>query len=136
MDKVKAALEAKGIRCEEPAGVQAAHGDFLIVAGLPSKAGPAAELAKSLGIRVPSAPESLLIRNVEWNGKRTLLLSGADDRGLMYSLLEAADRVGWAADRSKPLSEVRDTVESPAVGERGGDDFYHAAGAVRRPPAR
>jgi hypothetical protein len=119
MDKVKAALEAKGIRCEEPASVQAAHGDFLIVAGLPSKAGPAAELAKSLGITAPSAPESLLIRNVDWKGKPTLLLSGADDRGLMYSLLEVADRVGWAADRSKPLSEVRDTVESPAVGERG-----------------
>jgi hypothetical protein len=119
MQKIKAALEAKGIRCEEPASMQAAHGDFLIVAGVPSKAGPAVDIAKSFGFSLPSAPESLLIRNIDWKGKRTVLLSGADDRGLMYSLLEVADRIGWAADPSNALSEIRDTEESPAVGERG-----------------
>jgi hypothetical protein len=119
MQKIKAALEARGIPCDEPASAQAARGDLLVVAGIPSKGGAAAELAKSLGATVPSAPESLLIRNAEWKGRHTLLLSGPDDHGLMYALLEVADRVGWAADASRPLSEVHDTVESPAVGERG-----------------
>jgi hypothetical protein len=119
MAKLKAALEARGIQCDEPANIPAARGRFIIVAGLASAAGPAAELAKSLEIGVPTAPESLLIRNVKWGGRPVLLLGGADDRGLMYSLLEVADRVGWGADVSHPLNEVRDTVESPAVADRG-----------------
>jgi hypothetical protein len=120
MAKLKAALEARGVQCDEPATLQAAHGQFIVVAGLASGRGPAAALEKSLtNVQAPSAPESLLIRNMEWQGRPVLLLSGADARGLMYNLLEAADRVGWAADPSRPLSEVRDTVESPAVADRG-----------------
>ncbi len=119
MAKLKAALAARGILCDEPANVQEAHGQFLIVAGLASTAGPAAALQKSMAIAVPSAPESLLIRNVVFRSRPVLLLSGADDRGLMYSLLEVADRVAWAADIAKPLSEVRDTVETPSVADRG-----------------
>ncbi len=41
-----------------------------------------------------------------------------DDRGLMYALLDVADRVGWAKDPKRPLSEVRDADEAPAVAER------------------
>ena len=33
-------------------------------------------------------------------------------------LLDAADRVGWAADAARPLSEVRDAREKPYVPER------------------
>ena len=37
----------------------------------------------------------------------------------MYSLLEAVDHITQAADAAKPLSEVRDTAESPSVADRG-----------------
>lgn len=119
LEKVKAALAARGVAFEETANVQSAHGRFLLVAGLASAAGPASELARSLAITPQSAPESLVIRNTEWKGKPLLLLNGSDDRGLMYSLLETADRIAWAADAEKPLSEVRDSVESPSVADRG-----------------
>jgi hypothetical protein len=111
--KLKAALAARGVLYDEPTSLETAHGQVLIVTSLTD--GP----AKSLGVEVPAAPESLLVRNVQWHGRPVLLLSGADDRGLMYSLLEAADRIAWAPDVSKPLSEVRDTVESPSVADRG-----------------
>ncbi len=119
MAKLKAALAARGVLYEEPANIAEAHGQFLIVAGLKSTAGPAASIEQNLAIAAPSAPESLLIRNVMWLGRPILLLSGADDRGLMYSLLEVADRVAWAADVAKPLSEVRNEMETPAVADRG-----------------
>lgn len=119
LEKVKAALAKKGVGFEEAPSLQAAHGRFLLVAGLASAAGAASDLVKSFTITPSSAPESLLIRNTEWKGKPLLLLTGSDDTGLMYSLLETADRIAWAADAEKPLSEVRDTAESPSVRDRG-----------------
>ena len=53
-----------------------------------------------------------------WSGKKVLLVSEADDRGLMYALLDVADRIGWAEDAQNPLSEVRNIEEKPAVAER------------------
>jgi len=76
-------------------------------------------LHKSLGVAPPEGAESLLIRRGKWNGKTAWLVSGADDRGLMYALLDVADRVGWAADPNNPLGEVRDAAEKPYVAERG-----------------
>ena len=128
LEKVKAALAARGVGFEEAASLPSARGRFLLVAGLGSAAGPASELAKALAITPPAAPESLLIRNAEWKGKPLVLLTGAEDRGLMYSLLETANRIGWAADAAMPLSEVRDAAESPSVADRGRDYLHHAAG--------
>jgi hypothetical protein len=110
VDSLKAALRARNIRFEEVAVLQAARGETIIIAGHPTGVS---------GVAVPSAPESLVIHWAEWKGKPLLSLSGSDDRGLMYGLLEVADRIGWAHDPAKPLSEVRDIVESPSVADRG-----------------
>jgi hypothetical protein len=119
VEGLKAALHARNIRYEEVSNLQAAQGQLVIVAGLPTDGGPAADRLKALGITVPSTSGSLVIHWAEWQGKSLLLLSGSDDRGLMYGLLEVADRIGWASNVAKPLSEVHDTVESPSVADRG-----------------
>jgi hypothetical protein len=120
-DKVKAALFAKGIQYEEVSDPKTAHSGLLIAAGLwsDSASGSVPERIRALGVKMPSKPESLVIHKGEWQGKQALLLSGSDDRGLMYALLEVAKRIGWAKDKALPLSEVRDTVESPDVADRG-----------------
>jgi len=118
-DKMKAALSAKSIRYEEVENAKSAHGEVLIFAGLASGSGLVAERIRSLGIMMPEKPESLIIHKAVLQGKPTLLLSGSDDRGLMYALLEVATRIGLAKDQASPLSEVRDTVESPSVNDRG-----------------
>ncbi len=118
VEKLKEALEARKIAVEEPGALESARGE-LVVAGLPSGGGAAAEIMKSLGAVPLPAAESVLIRNATWKGRPVLLLSGSDATGLMYSLLEAADRVAWAHDGARPFSEIRDTAESPAVAERG-----------------
>jgi hypothetical protein len=118
-NKIQAALSAGGIRYEEVSDPKDAHGQILIAASLSSTPGFVAERIQALGIKMPEAPESLIIHKTEWQGKQLLLLSGRDDRGLMYALLEVADRIGWTKVKSAPLSEVRDTVESPNVANRG-----------------
>ena len=119
-EKLKAALSSAGIRYEEVSEAKDAHGAIVIAAGLSSDltAGSVAMRIRALGIKIPDKPESLVIHKTESQGKQTLLISGSDDRGLMYALLEVADRIGWAKAKAMPLSEVRDTVESPDVADR------------------
>lgn len=116
--KLRLALQKKGIHVEQTTSGEKAQAGTLIVVGLSGGSGTAAKLHKLLDIPKPVEKESLLIRHTKWSGKKTLLVSGADDRGLMYALLDVADRIGWADDPSNPLSEVRDTIEKPAVTER------------------
>jgi len=119
LNKLAAALKARGVDVAQGASLEAARGETLIVAGRAAASGAAATLSKSLGVAPPESAESLLIRRAKWNGKTAVLVSGADDRGLMYALLDVADRVGWAADPNNPFSEVRDVAEKPYVAERG-----------------
>jgi hypothetical protein len=118
-DKLKAALQARHVQFEEASSLDRARGRMLVVAGIPSKARAAAAVITSLGLTAPSSPESLLIRNTTWKGKPLVLVSGADERGLTYALLDVADRVGWASDAGAPFSQVRDAAEAPAVADRG-----------------
>jgi len=107
-EKVKSALSAQGIRFEEISDPTAAQGKLLIVAGS----------LRAFGVAIPEKPESLVIKKTEWHGKQTLLVGGSDDRGLMYGLLEVADRLGWATHKDL-FSKVQDTSESPSVADRG-----------------
>ena len=68
-----------------------------------------------------TVPESLAIShpsNRTAGNTPVLSLRGADDRGLMYALLDVADRVSWAKSDDDPFSEVHDITEQPAVRER------------------
>lgn len=118
VNKVRSALRAKGIQIEQTRSLETARGDLLLVLGLSREAGPTTTLHSSLDIPKPVEAESLVIRHVKWSGKKVLLVSGADDRGLMYALLDVADRIGWAEDPKNPLSEVSNIEEKPAVAER------------------
>ncbi len=119
LTKLEQAVRAKGISYRERTRLGNARGGPIIVAGLGNGSGAAATLIRDLGITAPAKPESLLIRRAEWKGASVLLVSGADDRGLMYALLDVAGRIGWAENPAKPLSEIRNIEESPEVAERG-----------------
>ncbi len=118
LGKVMSALKAKGTAAERAASPASARGKVLVLAGLSSAAGPVAEALKAAGVSVPAVAESLAIRHTRLNGKPALVVAGSDDRGLMYALLDVADRIGWAEDANRPFSEVASTVEKPYVPDR------------------
>jgi hypothetical protein len=90
----------------------------VLVAGLASAPGDVAGLLAELALSPPNEPESLLIHRFDRQGKTVVLAAGADPRGLMYALLDVADRVGWAESSEQPFSEVRDVEEKPYAPER------------------
>jgi hypothetical protein len=116
--KLKLALQQKGMSSEETASLQAVNGTSVVVAGLTTGSGQAARLISELRLTPNTQPESLLIRKFHREGKSVVLVAGADARGLMYALLDVADRVGWAKSGAHPFSEVRDAEEKPYAPER------------------
>lgn len=99
LEKLKESLVARGFE----AGAEAAKADWVVVAGVSSKGGPA---------------QGLSVRRISGQGKPGVELLGADARGLMYAALETAERVGWSTG-DDPFSEVRDVSETPYLIERG-----------------
>ncbi len=120
VEKLQGALRARGWDVEQVARLEGAHGDHLVLVG--HVAVPAAVTQGEVPAQKLDRPEALSIRTFTWQGKPAVLLAGADDRGLMYALLDAADRVSWGRPASEsdadPFAEVRDAAESPVVRDR------------------
>jgi hypothetical protein len=118
LNKLTDALQSKNIRFEKVGSMQEAHGESVIVAGLSKGKGAAAQMLQSGNRAVPEVSEALTIWKTELLNKKILIISGFDDRGLMYGLLDVASRIGWSNNRHSPFSEVQEITERPDVPER------------------
>ncbi len=116
--KITDALSAKGISFELITSLDSAKGKSLIVAGLANSDGAASGLLKATNRNIPEVSEALTIWKTAWQGKTIWVVNGYDDRGLMYALLDVADRISWSTNQKSPLSEVKETTEKPDVTER------------------
>lgn len=112
--KVREALQRREIAFEETPALDDARGETYLVA-LQGPAPAVDALISQAGVTLPDIPESLLVQPTSWRGLPTWLVAGADDRGLMYALLDLADRIAFAPDPAQPLSEVRPAEERPEV---------------------
>jgi hypothetical protein len=74
----------------------------------------AAAALKNAGITALDDPESLAVLNTKVAGRQALLACGSDARGLVYALLEVADRVRQPRLTRDPLQMGRPVVERPA----------------------
>jgi hypothetical protein len=116
--KLTDALQSKNIRFETVGSVQEAQGRTIIVTGLSTGEGAAAQMLRSGNRAVPEVSEALTIWKTKAEKKPVLVISGFDDRGLMYGLLDVASRIGWSKNKYSPLCEVREITEKPDVPER------------------
>ena len=97
-------------RVERPE--QAPAGEFCVVVS-GSRAPLAAAALKSARVSVPDGPESLALVAARPAGRQALPASGSDARGLVYALLEVADRVRHSPP-PEPLRYDKPMVERPA----------------------
>ena len=92
---------------------QAGAGDFCVVA-----TGAAAPLARATlgaaGVAVPEAAEGLALAGERLSGRRAVVACGADTAGLVYALLEVADRVRHARTPDAALALRGAVAERPA----------------------
>ncbi len=118
LSKIGAVFQSKNITFERVSSISEAKGKLILVTGLSSGKGEAAKLLKAGNHAVPAVKEALTVWKTNEQNKPVWVISGFDDRGLMYGLLDAANRIGWSVDQNNPLSELKEITEKPDVGER------------------
>jgi hypothetical protein len=114
--KLRDALCARGLRTVD--GPPKAQADFTILAGV-SRDGSAAQALKHANVGLPASPEALVVQRVANQDGRSLVLYGADGRGLMYAALDVAARIAASSNPNDPFEQVKDVVEEPFIAERG-----------------
>ena len=118
LSKLTNSLKEKKVSFEEVGSITEARGETVIVAGLGIEDGFASQLMKNGGHTLPQMPEALTVWKTKWQKKPVWVISGFDNRGLMYGLLEVANRIGWSASWKSPMSEVKEMTDKPDVKER------------------
>ncbi|MEJ7738340.1 MAG: hypothetical protein WKF97_13005 [Chitinophagaceae bacterium] len=118
LKKLTDALLKKNISFEKAGSLNEAHGKMIIVTGLSEGGGAAAEIGKSGGHHLPDSAEALTIWKTSVRNKSVWVISGFDDRGLMYALLDVASRIGWSTGRTNLFSRVVEITEKADVKER------------------
>jgi hypothetical protein len=124
VQELEQALKAHGVTVQFHQSVAQARAGGLRIVVAGATAGQAAEILKRSGERAPTAAESLALAPGMSAGRPLLLATAADPRGLIYALLELADRVNHAEDPFEAL-EVRTPLrESPANAVRSVDRCF------------
>jgi len=118
LDKLTLLLTSKHISYERVTSLGETRGKYLLVAGLAYGNGPAAVLLKTGGHRVARVPEALTLWHSVWRQKQLVVISGSDDTGLLYALLETARQIGWTGMGQPLLSGIKEVTEKPAMHDR------------------
>jgi hypothetical protein len=118
LSKVTGSFQSKNISFETAGSLSDTKGKLIIITGLSGGEGEAARLLKSGNHTVPQVSEALSVRKTILQGKPVWIITGFDDRGLMYALLDVAIRIRWSTDIRNPMSEVSEITEKPDVPER------------------
>ena len=140
--QLRTALESKGTQVDVletgPTGDLAGH--VLLVAGTGSAR--ARMVLEGAGASIPEVPEALGLVPGGSDGRPLLLAGGSDERGLVYAVLELADRVELASDPLQALRIEAPIVERPAnavrsvarlfASEKDDKPWFHDEGFWRR----
>jgi hypothetical protein len=111
--ELRQALERRGAIVTQVGTVEDAPAANLAVVVAGSGAPVAEAILARAGVQVPHAPESLALVSGAREQRRVLLAGGHDARGLMYAVLELADRVLHADDPLSALNQPTPIVEQP-----------------------
>lgn len=107
-------LSQRGLAVRRASNIEAlSRGDFCILASRASSA-TGQKLLNAAKLSLPAGPEALALVRGELAGNPLLLACGSDVRGLVYALLEVADRVDCSPSLSDPLNFGKDVIERPS----------------------
>ncbi|MHC4174887.1 MAG: twin-arginine translocation signal domain-containing protein [Planctomycetota bacterium] len=107
-------LKEKGVAVEMTNSLDRAPRDAATVIVTGSKSNTAKSILKDAGLSPPGVPEALAIVAGKADGRSVLLASGFDVRGLVYAVLELADRARYSDDPVSELKRPDRIVEEPA----------------------
>ena len=114
VEQLREALKSRGLATQSCTQLDQAAPDreIILVGGRGSAL--ARQVLESAGTAVPDKPEALGLVRGKAGTRSVLLACGSDVRGLVYSLLELADRVTYAEAPLAALGGLERSIEQPA----------------------
>ena len=113
-NELQRALQDRGVDAVLVADLIPPPGNDLHVTLDAGRAATTVAALKDAKLEMPDAPECLALTPVKGAAHETILAAGSDTRGLVYALLELADRVRHAPEPMGALTGLRPVVERPA----------------------
>lgn len=117
--ELREALKGRGVAAEIFADLQQAPSGYECVVAVTGSSSVGKQALAATGISLPEVQEAVALGRGRIGTRRSVLVAGSDVRGLVYALLELADRVRFAADPVGELRNVIPTIEKPANRIRG-----------------
>ena len=117
-ERLRDTLTARDVSSQIYASLDEAPPSHLcvLVAGRASQS--ANQLLTVARISLPGVPEALALARGKIGRRNVTLAAGSDARGLVYALLELADRVNFSTDPLGSLHTVKPVGERPAISIR------------------
>lgn len=124
LDTLKRSLDSRGVDVRWHERVErTAATDFCLVAAA-AQSQQAKTILDRIKVPVPKVRESLAIVPGRLAGRQILLVCGADVRGLVYALLDVADRIHYAREPLGGIDLQAPVVERPANVVRSADRCF------------
>jgi hypothetical protein len=115
LEQLKEALKTHGVKSAVYAKLKDAPVNDLCVLVSGSRNKAALDLLKKRSLTIPETPEALGLVRGEMDGRSVLLACGHDSRGLVYALLELADRINYGIKPAEALKITKPIIEKPAL---------------------
>lgn len=107
-------LASRGINVSRYESLSQTGNNYLNIVMADSGSPVARQLLNAVKTTIPNVPEALGLVPLKSEGKQILLACGFDERGLVYALLELADRVQNSDEPLDSLNIQKPIVERPA----------------------
>jgi hypothetical protein len=112
--QLRDALISRGVAADIYSRLDEVPPSFICVLAASRDSQAARQLLDAAKISLPDAPEALALAHGKIGRRAVRLAAGSDARGLVYALLELADRVNFSADPIAALQSVKPVSEQPA----------------------
>jgi len=112
--ELKQALTAKGIKARLIASPEQAGAGELVIVVASAKNSVAKQILKSVGVTLPTCAEALVLVGGSVGDRKAFLAGANDALGLVYAVLELADRVACADAATDSLVVHSPVIEQPA----------------------
>ncbi len=114
LEKLLHALQGQGITASRKGTLGEAASPQVLLIGTASGSPAVKALAGQGKLGLSGKKESLAVKRLKEGGKDLLVIAGADERGLMYALLEIARQVELLAKDADIFASLKEASESPA----------------------
>lgn len=114
IEHLRSVLAARGLQARLERSLDAVPKGSLCVLAGSADSGSVRSLLEQARLTLPQTPEALALARGKLKDRQVLVAAGSDFRGLMYAVLELADRATFAPNPIWELDRTMGSVQRPA----------------------